>query len=170
LFPISKLSAKELRSALIGMVLGDSYIGFTPRGKYPRLSISHSPKQEEYADYCIELLKNIPNIKVNKKLRNKIVKNKSYPIIEIWTNNNKFLNHIYNCLYKKGIKTVTRHQLDRLTPLGLALWYMDDGSRCFRYRNNKTLISNRAIKLCTHGFSLEENQIIQQYFKEKWHH
>ena len=168
--PIPKLSAKELQSAIIGMVLGDAYIGKTQGSKNARMSIDHSQKQEEYLDFCTDIVKQLPDIKINKHKRQRTLKgrDKVYTTISMNTTNHHFLTRIHNAMYKEGRKTVTRHQLNKLTPLGLALWYMDDGSACFRYRNNKTIISNRAVKICTHGFTLEENQIIQTYFWEVW--
>lgn len=132
------------------------------------MTISHSPKQKEYLEFKKEIILQIPNIKVTVKYRNKKVQDKIYGTYDLFTTNSKFLNHIYKAMYKNGAKTVTRHQLDRLTPLGLALWYMDDGGARFRYRNNKTLISNRAVSIATNGFSYEEHKIIQKYFKENW--
>lgn len=64
-------------------------------------------------------------------------------------------------LDKNNIKRVTREWLDLLTPLGLAIWWMDDG--CLSVHKG-----NRYGKLCTHCFSYEEHLIIQQYFKETW--
>ena len=60
-------------------------------------------------------------------------------------------------LYVDGKKVITRELLDALTPLSLSVWFMDDGSR-----------TRHAGSLCTHCFSLEENQLILEWFKEKY--
>lgn len=56
-------------------------------------------------------------------------------------------------------KVVTREWLDKLEPLGLAVWFMDDGT---------LQTQTRHVCLCTQGFSYNEHLLIQQYFKEKW--
>ena len=46
-----------------------------------------------------------------------------------------------------------------MSPLSLAIWWQDDGS----------LVSDsRQGVICTDGFSLEEIEIIHQYFKKVW--
>lgn len=62
---------------------------------------------------------------------------------------------------KNGNKKLTREWLNLLTPLSLAVWWMDDG--CLSVHKG-----NRYGKLCTHNFSYEENLIIQKYFKVVW--
>ena len=61
--------------------------------------------------------------------------------------------------YPNGKKIVTREILDKLDPLGLAVWYLDDGSYDY---------SHKRLNIATNGFTLIENKIIHQYFKEKW--
>lgn len=56
--------------------------------------------------------------------------------------------------------------LNKLTPLGIYIWYMDDGGM-----SRKRLINGRfnikEIMLNT-GLQKEDNQIIIDYFKEVW--
>ena len=53
------------------------------------------------------------------------------------------LTEIYHLFYKDGVKIVPRDL--NLTPMALAVWFMDDGSRC-----------NQAFYLNTQQFSLED--------------
>lgn len=166
--PIPKLSKEDLRSALIGMILGDSHIGFSERSKNARLTLDHSPKQAKYMEYCSDIISQIPNIHINIKKRLRRIKEKTYGIISLNTNNSPIFTRLYRQMYKNKKAIVTKKQLNKLTPLGLAIWFQDDGSACFRYRNNKTVISNRAIKICTMAYSYEEHLIMQKYFWERW--
>lgn len=71
-------------------------------------------------------------------------------------------------IFLDGKKRVTRELLDKITDCGLALWYMDDGS--LKYRNGidaQKRKVNPAIVLNTQSFSLEENNIIADYFRSK---
>lgn len=67
----------------------------------------------------------------------------------------KLREEFYN---KKGEKTITREILDKLSPLGIAVWYMDDGS----------LQHSDTAKLSTHNFTFEEHQIMKQWFEETY--
>ena len=67
---------------------------------------------------------------------------------------------IFSNLFVDGKKRITREYLDSLTPLSIAVWYMDDGSlihHCGR---------ESSVALSTHSYSKEENLIIIDYFKE----
>ena len=54
-------------------------------------------------------------------------------------------------------KRITREWLDKLEPLGLAVWFMDDGGKC-----------GAGCQISTQCFSYEEQEVIQRYFVEKW--
>lgn len=70
-----------------------------------------------------------------------------------------FLNkHLYS---NDGRKKISMKYLNELTPLGLAVWWMDDGSMCISKKS-------RWGKLSTQCFNYEENILIQKYFKQKW--
>lgn len=161
-----KFSPKELRGALIGMVLGDAWIGYTTRSKNARITITHSIKQKEYLEYKGRILSDIRDFSYYIKDRKRFItlRQKVYGLTELISRNHSFLKHIQKSMYKSGTKTVTLYQLKRLNPLGLSLWYMDDGCVNVRKVNGKT--KHRYIKLCTQCFTLEEIEIIKQYFKE----
>lgn len=55
-------------------------------------------------------------------------------------------------------KIITREWLDRIEPLGLAVWYMDDG----------TFHKQAGCYLCTDCFSYQEHKTIQEWFKDRW--
>lgn len=165
-----KLSQKELRSALIGMTLGDMCICYTRGSVNAHIAMTHSVKQREYVEWKADIIRKIPGITV--KITDKITRfdNKVYPQLRLTSTNSKFLNHIHKSMYD-DVKKVDRYQLDRLTPLGIALWYMDDGNLAFHYKKNKLdekYISGREVMLNTQSFSYEEHLIIQQYFQEVW--
>ena len=66
---------------------------------------------------------------------------------------------------KNRIKTIPLKALNRLTPLAIAIWWMDDGSLCKKVRNGKV----HAWELYLNTYlSKEENQIIIDYFQNKW--
>jgi recombination protein RecA len=55
-------------------------------------------------------------------------------------------------------KYISREVLDKLTPLGLAIWYMDDAHK----------IKGGGVRLLTCAFSVREQNSMIRYFKERW--
>jgi len=126
--PIPKLSKQDLRSCIIGMVLGDAYIGLGNRCKNAHIAIAHGPKQKEYLLWKMEILKQIQNSSYRVVERDKLVKGKFYKTHEIISTIHPVFTKYYNQFYRGHKKIITRKILDKLTPIGLAIWYMDDGS------------------------------------------
>lgn len=155
---------KKLDRFLIACILGDGYITFKKRGKEIYLGIQHGKKQKKYLEYKSKILKklklknHINNINLSKKRQFKAFRLTSY--------NNKLFLHYRNLFYKNKKKILNRKILNKLDKLGLAIWWQDDG--CLSVYTNSNKSTHRYGKLCTHGFSLKENQIIQKYFLEKW--
>lgn len=165
-----KLSDKELRSALIGMTLGDASIQYL-KCKNASIRITQSPKQQEYLKWKANIINQITGIRTEIIELNTYLKEtkKTYPQLRLYSTSSKFLNHIHASLYKGNKKKINMHLLKRLTPLALAIWYMDDGNLAFHYKKNKNgekYISGREVMLNTQCFSYEEHLVIQQYFKE----
>lgn len=75
------------------------------------------------------------------------------------------IDAVIESLYCGGRKKmVSRSYLNSLTPISLAVWYMDDGS-FGKYSKGGDYGS---CYLHTQGFTLEENECIVSYFKEVW--
>jgi recombination protein RecA len=166
-----KLNQQNLRSALIGMVLGDACIRYTTGSRNASISMTHSVEQKEYVEWKANIIREIPGISVKIDDKITIYKDKSYPQVRLSSTNSRFLNHIHHSLYDNGPKKISRYQLNRLTPLAIAIWYMDDGNLAFHYKQSKKgvkYIHGRELMLNTQSFSYEEHLIIQQYFQEVW--
>jgi len=68
----------------------------------------------------------------------------------------------HRLFYPDGKKTAPVEVLDKLDDFGLAIWYQDDGY--FHWHHSEY----PRVSLCTYGFSLEENQVIGDWFKGKY--
>lgn len=152
----------EQMGLLVGSLMGDGCISVVNRGKCANWVISHSDKQLDYLLYTKELLEKsglpvtCPSIQHKGKYT-------MYSICVCLGTFGLTLRHLF---YPNGKKTVTRHLLNYLTPVGIALWYQDDGSRRFIKRNGK--IQGREIKIATCGFTEDEHIIMQNYFNTVW--
>lgn len=119
-----KISSHQ-KQIIMGKLLGDGHLE-TVNNKTFRLKIEHSLKQKNYVDYLYQELENLatskPKIKkqkVNDKIHSKYWFNSSYT---------PSLRFYYHQFYKNKKKVVPKLIHRWLTPLTLAIWYMDDGS------------------------------------------
>lgn len=155
---------KDEKATLIGLVLGDGYINCSKNKKiYINSSINfqHSIKQKEYLEWKASLLHKIFG---GNKPRVVEFNNNGYPGVRM-CKANRYFRVLHKYLYRNGRKTIPLKALNRLTPLALAIWWMDDGCLFAKKRNGK--IHAWELYLNTY-LTDEENQVIIDYFKEKW--
>ena len=147
---------------ILGSLLGDARLecrSKSIRAKHTaRLRIHQSDKQKDYVFWKYDKLKNFvvkgPRFT---KVWHDSKRNKDHYSWYFHTQSNKALGLIHKLFYQNNIKVVPRDLIEILDPLGLAVWYMDDGS-------NKG--SN--ITLNTHCFSNEEQEMIRNWFRDKF--
>ena len=155
--------SKNVRDIILGSLLGDGSLAINPKYKSPRFSFRHSIKQKEYFFWKVEILKEISGESCY-WLQGSEKKPDGWGTAKYRFQSKALssLTEIYNLTHKgvSGTKVrVTRKWLNQLSPLSLAIWWQDDGS----------LVSDsRQGVICTDGFSLEEIEIIHQYFKKVW--
>ena len=152
--------SKNVRDIILGSLLGDGSLAINPKYKSPRFSFRHSIKQKEYFFWKVEMLKEICGESCY-WLQGSEKKPDGWGTAKYRFQSKALssLTEIYNLTHKRVLGTkvrVTRKWLNQLSPLSLAIWWQDDGS----------LVSDsRQGVICTDGFSLEEIEIIHQYFK-----
>ena len=131
------------KSIVIGSVLGDGYLRIAPRRSNAFLEINHSLNQKEYVDWKYEMLKNI--CASPPKVRRSNGERKAY---RFYTRQSSELTRIYNLFYRNGQKIIPPDLI--LDPIILAVWFMDDGSKCRK----------SDIYLNTQKFNQEEQRIL----------
>lgn len=138
------------------MAVGDGYIS-----KNGNLSILHCSEQKEYLEWKYNLIKKYdysPGIKYKN--------NNGHDSYFFTTSVNKRLKFLRYILYTPN-KHLTKKLLSKLDPLGLAIWYMDDG--CLMPRFNLTTGKLKRCEMYINTcVSKEENQEIIDFFKEKY--
>lgn len=127
---MKKLSSSELKSAVIGMALGDAYIDTSY--KHCRMDIYVKDTYEDFAKLKYNILTQIGNLDVNmkEKIDKRELKNGGVRKgLRIQTKIHPYITKIKNIpLFKKP---------EMLSELGLAIWYMDDGSLSIRKESGK---------------------------------
>ncbi len=150
----------DFNGILIGMVLGDSYIGVNKTKTLAYLETLHKSSRKPYLIWKQRLI----NYKFETTFKYK--NNNGYGAFIFRTKFEKKLIYLRKDFYINGKKTVKLNLLNRLTNLGLAIWYMDDG--CLSLGRKNGLINRRNIFLNTQAFGLEGNVLIQEWLLSKY--
>lgn len=144
-----KITPKQ-KQIIIGELLGDGCIE-TANGRTFRLKIEHSYKQQEYVDWLYAELENLASAPPKVKLQT--VRGKEYKKYWFNTAYSASYRFYYHQFYPAGKKVVPKLIHRWLTPLTLAIWYMDDGSI-------KSKVPKAKI-LKTQGFDLNSLKLLQ---------
>ena len=134
----------ELLPIIRGMLLGDASLALKVHSY--RLTFGHGPKQEAYIRHKRERLASIATADIYQSSNGRCY---------FSTRCSPQLTELHSQFYVEGRKRVTLEILDGLTPEGIAYWYMDDGNRSKIHKQ---------LKFCTHGYTKEENELIQSWF------
>jgi|SRR3989344_7603711 len=110
------------KSLIIGSLLGDGYARIIKGRKNAFLEINHSIHMKEYVDWKYEILKDIviSPPKTRKGNGNRIA-------YRFFTRQHPEITELFKLFYRNGKKVIPDFNLD---PVSLAIWYMDDGSKC----------------------------------------
>jgi len=139
---IPTLSQKEF---VVGTLLGDGYLMKTTRGYC--LRIHHGKKQKQFIDWKYALMKDFVNTPPRFDGNGFYFRTVSNPV---------FIDY-HEIFYKNGIKILPENIDQLLSPFGLAIWIMDDGSR-----------SKGCIRIHSYNFSYDEHLRIQKLLDRKF--
>jgi len=114
------------KQIIIGKILGDGHLE-TNNGLTYRLRIEHGQKQKNYVFWLYQELENLaagpPRLKIRKGKNGTV--EKKWWFDTVFTISLRFYAQQF---YQEGKKVVPRLIHRWLTPLTLAIWFMDDGS------------------------------------------
>ena len=118
--------SKRQKEILIGLLLGDGHLEklYTPR--VGRIKVEQSYKHKDYVDWLYKEFRNW--VRSKPKAKRKKVWNKIYWNYGFLTYGHRLLGEFRERFYE-GKKKIVPNDLEKdITPLGLAVWFMDDGS------------------------------------------
>ena len=147
---VEKLN-KHQKEIIIGKLLGDGCL--ETNGLYPRLKIDQTRAQKEYVFW---LYRKFPLLVGRKPFKIKFFDkrmNKSYYHWRFSTKSLPVFKHWQKLFYKGKTKIIPKNISNLLTPLSLAVWYMDDG-----YRRKDC----RGVYLCTSAYTIPEQKLLQE--------
>jgi len=121
------------KQVILGSILGDGYMR---KKTNAHLQITHSYKQKDYVDWKYKILKNFVS-SVPKKYDG----NAGRVGYRFFTNSIPELTTFYDIFYQNKEKIIPINLI--LTPLILAVWYMDDGCRSYNASYLNTQMFNQ---------------------------
>nr|NP_943708.1 putative DNA endonuclease [Chara vulgaris]AAP92207.1 putative DNA endonuclease [Chara vulgaris] len=142
----------QCKAIILGSLLGDGSLKIF--NKNARFFIRHSQIQEEYflwkASALQEISPSVPSEKSGYSQNTKLLfQSRALPQ----------LTEIHKITHDKNQLAIRRRWLNHLTPLSLAIWWLDDGS----------IISlGRKGVLCTDGFDEDSVKLLAHYLEVVW--
>ena len=144
--------SEEAKQVILGTLLGDGSLKKYKGYAYPRLVIRHSARERKYLEWKASFLMRelggrimeVQDFTSKSPDKAVYVSSASSKLVEIFQ------------LTSRGVR---RKWLNQLRPLGLCVWWLDDGS----------LVGNRKQAVfCTDSFSLREVKVAKRYFEKVW--
>ena len=146
---------------VLGSLMGDGCLSPPVRqdSESARLRIGHGAQQSAYLDWKVSLLENIPHSRtINSK---GAVFADFSPLAE--------LHELRSAVYLgDGKKFLSEEYLKGLTPLSLAIWYMDDGSFSLRSKGlqQRTQGGSGRIEICVEAMSEGSQVRLRDYLHD----
>ena len=144
------------KEIIIGTLLGDGHL--EKNGRYTRLRVDHYNRHKEYIFWLVKELTPFSllprTISETDKRNGKVYSRwhfstKSLPIFDEFRE-----------LFYVGKRKIIPEKLDKfITPLSLAIWYMDDG---FRRKDSK------GFYLCTSSYTQKEHAVLQEVLYKRF--
>lgn len=157
------LNRVEIQVAL-GSIFGDATIAkpYNCKNSTCYFIEGHSGAQVEYLKWKHQHLAPLSRgWKLIAPRRNPVTCRTKSSYFQLRSKSEPVWNQFRTWFYDGRNKVVRRSTLNRLNELGLAVWFMDDGS----LTKHQT---SRYARLATNGFSEDENEIIRKWFMIRW--
>lgn len=119
------------------------------------IQIEQGSKQKDYLLWKYRYLKDLVSVKPRKVFRTKKDGQRTHSYRFVLKQYFRAWRHK---IYRNGQKVINDNLLKLLTPISLAVWYMDDG--CLRSRSQ--------LVICTDGFSKNSIKKLRNHLKKVW--
>lgn len=141
----------QCKEIILGSILGDGSLKIHKPYRNARFSFRHSVRQRDYFLWKVKSLKEISSKNCLWEQSDEKLRYQSLAL--------ESLTELYYLIHQNGKFSASRKWLNLLTPLSLAVWWLDDGS----------LVANsRKGVFCTDGFSEKEVLRLKSYLAKRW--
>jgi len=139
------------QAILVGTLLGDGCLA--KHGNYHRLHIKHKLAQVTLVEMKREAFRDfvtMPLHHFDQQLRGR-----AYPCVQFATRTSPIFSEWHRRFYLDGRKVIPRDIASCLSPLSLAVWFMDDGAADYA-----------GVTIQTHNFQSEEVEVLRSLLCE----
>jgi hypothetical protein len=152
--------SSELKSILVGLILGDLCVQKGKRSANARLLFEQGTVHENYLFHLYELFKSyspqVPKVLIRSPDK---ITGTVHSRIFFNTYSLPCFNEFYELFYTSGKKVIPANIGELLTPLSLCYWVCDDGGF------HKT---SRVVVLSTQSFTLEDVELLCKVLNDKF--
>lgn len=136
---------------ILGSLLGDGSLRKKTRAN---LRIGHCKQQQDYLFWKSNLLK---------RLGARIVQ-VTDNFIAVDTKSSKVLASLYDEIYENAKRSIKKDWIEKLSPLGITIWYLDDGGISIKRKNgNDRKKDSWAMRISTQSFPENQIKILQEW-------
>jgi len=154
-----------LDSVLVGSLLGDGSLTTDSEGYLPRFSVEHTINSLDYLRWKFSVLKPFTRSHIYTRSARKHVicgiETECKATCSFKTIGSRYFLPYYHGFYRDGRKVVPENIMNLLTPLAVAVWFMDDGYAL--YKPERYI---RRIVFYTNGFSKDGVRFLCQVMKK----
>jgi 16S rRNA G966 N2-methylase RsmD len=162
-----ELLTDEQKQVLYGSMMGDAKKVSPSSAQFQQCA-----DQKDYLLWKYKIFENIASknsLKCSFSIDKRSEKELSH--YHFYTHANTDIEICISHFYENNQKRITQDILDVLTPLSLAVWFMDDGQTEWGYRhivNGITVNYSPSCVICTDSFLEEECNLIKEWFENKF--
>lgn len=155
------MNKKEIREIIIATAYADGWL-HGKKNKY--LMFGHCEKQKNYANWKMSTICSALNIPYKSCLAKSMTSpnNNRQNFYKFWSITHHKFTAIYRRMYVQNKKIISENLLNKLGPLGLAVWFMDDG--CQEKYKGKRKSFSFILGWVTH----EESETFRNWLKNKF--
>lgn len=162
---LSTLPSEAQAQVIYGGLLGDSSLSHPNRALWG-ICFGHSSKQRQYLEFKHEVLSSMLVSEISEYQTE--FQSGTQQMCRFRASGNAAVTSTLAStgLWSGGRKTITADFLNLIDPLGLAVWYGDDGSLSEHQCKDGTI--SRHITLNTQGYTSAENELLAGWLRWKW--
>ncbi len=145
---------------VLGGLMGDAALSPSRSGHAGRFRWSHGAAQAEYADWKASLFANIGTSRSTDE--SGVVRHDMPPLVE--------LAELRSAVHFGRFKVFSDDYLKALTPLSLAVWYMDDGTFAIRGKGlqERTRDGSGRSEICVQAMEPSTRHRLEKYLQDTW--
>ncbi len=145
---------------ILGGLMGDGALSSTRSGNGARFRWGHGAKQVEYGDWKASLFANLTVSRTTNSTGATFYD--VQPLVE--------LAELREAVYLNGTKVFSDDYVKRLSPLSLAIWYLDDGTFTLRSQGlqARTEGGSGRSEICVQAMSPDTRVRVQRYLSDTW--